>query len=263
MKAEFAIIGGTGLYDAQLLQQAQRETVTTPYGDVEVTLGVWQGTPVAFLPRHGYHHAVPPHQVNYRANIRALQAIGVKQVLATAAVGSLRRELSPGSLVVIHDFIDLTKNRPSTFFDGKQGVVHIDMSDPYCRRLRQILLATAEEEGIPVRDGGIYVCTEGPRFETCAEIRAYASWGGDVVGMTSVPEVVLAKEAEMCYASVAVVTNYCSGIQSKPLTHEEVLHVMKGKMETVRRLFFATIARAKGEERHCPCPHALAELGTL
>jgi 5'-methylthioadenosine phosphorylase len=262
MQAEFAIIGGTGVYDPALLNQSVRHTIHTPYGPVDVTVGEYKGKRIAFVPRHGYRHSVPPHKINFRANIRALQELGVQQVLSTAAVGSLRRDLPPGSLVVVDDFLDLTKNRVQTFFEGEEGVVHIDMTDPYCNRLRRQLVEVAARNGIPVHDGGVYVCTEGPRFETRAEIRAYASWGGDVVGMTSVPEVVLAKEARLCYATVAIVTNYCSGISPHALTHQEVIDTMKTRIETVRKLFFDTIVQGS-HERTCACPHALDELGTL
>ncbi|WP_018133290.1 S-methyl-5'-thioadenosine phosphorylase [Effusibacillus pohliae] len=262
MQAEFAIIGGTGVYDPGMLESVAFRTVETPYGEAYVTLGEYAGRSVAFLARHGKGHAVPPHKVNYRANIYALRELGVTQVLATAAVGSVRREYPPGSLVLIDDFIDMTKSRSSTFHEGEDGVVHIDMTDPYCGRLRQQVAAVAKAEGIDLIQGGTYVCTEGPRFETAAEIRMYAQWGGDVVGMTSVPEVVLAKEAEMCYAAVAIVTNYCTGISETALTHQEVVDRMKANIDQVRRLFFRVIETGTGE-RTCSCPHALAELGSL
>ncbi|GIM48055.1 putative 6-oxopurine nucleoside phosphorylase [Collibacillus ludicampi] len=262
MQAEFAIIGGTGVYDPALLDHSTRQMIHTSFGAVEVTIGEYKGKRIVFLPRHGYKHSVPPHKINFRANIRALQELGVQQVLATAAVGSLKRELPPGSLVIVDDFIDMTKNRVQTFFEGEEGVIHIDMTDPYCNRLRRQLVEVARENGILVQDGGVYVCTEGPRFETRAEIRTYASWGGDVVGMTSVPEVILAKEARFCYATVGIVTNYCSGISPHALTHQEVIDTMKDRIETVRKLFLLTIENGH-HERTCACPHALDELGTL
>lgn len=262
MKAEFAIIGGTGVYDPGLLDSPADRTIDTPYGQAQVTVGEYAGKKVAFMSRHGRGHAVPPHKINYRANIYALQQLGVEQVLATAAVGSIKREYPPGSLVLIDDFIDMTKSRPSTFHEGESGVVHIDMSDPYCGRLRERIAQAADWLGHSLLRGGTYVCTEGPRFETAAEIRMYAQMGGDVVGMTSVPEVILAKEAEMCYAAVAIVTNYCTGISGTALTHQEVVDAMKANLEKVRHLFFRVIGTGTGE-RTCGCPHALAELGSL
>lgn len=262
MEAEFAIIGGTGVYDPGLMETASVRTIETPYGETQVTVGQYAGRQVAFLPRHGKGHAVPPHKVNYRANIHALKQLGVTQVLATAAVGSIRTEIRPGSLLLMSDFIDMTKSRISTFHEGENGVVHIDMTDPYCGRLRNRVADIAESEKIGLLPHGTYVCTEGPRFETAAEIRMYAQWGGDVVGMTSVPEVVLAKEAEMCYATVGIVTNYCTGISDTVLTHQEVVEEMKANIEKVRKLFFQVIEAGTGE-RDCRCPHALAELGSL
>ncbi|TCP59277.1 5'-methylthioadenosine phosphorylase [Tumebacillus sp. BK434] len=263
MHAEYAIIGGTGVYDPAMLQDAERHTIETPYGTAEVTLGTYAGKRVAFMPRHGYKHSVAPHKINYRANIRALKQLGVHTVLATAAVGSLKKELAPGDLVLVNDFLDMTKSRPQTFYEGApEGVVHIDMTDAYCGRIRQHLAAVAGSQNIAVKQDGVYVTTEGPRFETPAEIRLYAAWGGDVVGMTSVPEVILAKESEMCYATVAMVTNYCTGISSHPLTHQEVVDTMKENVQKIRELFFHAIESDKGE-RTCACPHALAELGSL
>lgn len=263
MRAEYAIIGGTGVYDPALLQDAERHSIETPYGTAEFTLGTYAGKRVAFMPRHGYSHSVAPHKINYRANIRALKELGVHTVFATAAVGSLKKELAPGDLVLVDDFIDMTKSRALTFYEGApEGVVHIDVTDAYCGRIRDRLATAASEHNIEVKHGGVYVCTEGPRFETAAEIRMYTSWGGDVVGMTSVPEVILAKESEMCYATVAMITNYCTGISEHPLTHQEVIDTMKDNVQKIRELFFRTIEQGTGE-RTCACPHALAELGSL
>jgi 5'-methylthioadenosine phosphorylase len=254
-RAEYAIIGGTGVYHPALLENPCTETVDTPYGPAQVTLGEYRGQSVAFMSRHGAGHQIPPHLVNYRANIWALKSLGVTQVFATAAVGSLRRDIKPGSLVIVDDFLDFTKSRPVTFFD--QGtVVHVDMTDPYCARLRKALEDTATTLGLHVVHGGTYVCTEGPRFETPAEIRMYQSLGAAVVGMTSVPEVVLAKEAELCYATVCMVTNYAAGISDAPLTHDEVVSVMRAGVNTIRRLFFETLSRLNGE-RNCRCPRAV------
>ncbi|MCL6515522.1 S-methyl-5'-thioadenosine phosphorylase [Alicyclobacillus sp.] len=255
MHADYAIIGGTGVYDPALLESPTTERIETPYGPAEVTLGRYQGKAVAFMPRHGSGHSIPPHRINYRANIAALKQLGVTQVLATAAVGSLQTRYEPGSLVLIDGFLDFTKSRPTTFFEDGP-VVHVDMTDPYCGRLRREILAAAGRLGLSVHDGGTYVCAEGPRFETPQEIRLYQSWGAAVVGMTSVPEVVLAKEAELCYATVCMVTNYGAGISPTPLTHEEVVEEMAKNVHRIRTLFFDTIAHLDGT-RDCRCPHAV------
>ncbi|MCF8563791.1 S-methyl-5'-thioadenosine phosphorylase [Alicyclobacillus tolerans] len=256
MHADFAIIGGTGVYDPKLLDDTTPTTIETAFGEVQATVGTYQGKHIVFMPRHGFGHSTPPHKINYRANILALKQLGVTQVLATAAVGSLRRELRPGSLVIVDSFLDFTKNRPVTFFEDNAGVVHVDMSDPYCHRLRQSLASSAEQIGISVHHGGTYVCTEGPRFESSAEIRMFQAMGGSVVGMTSVPEVVLAKEAEMCYATVCMVTNFGAGMTSSALTHEEVLEEMDKNVSRIRELFFHTLSHLTSE-RSCRCKEAV------
>ncbi len=240
--ADYAIIGGTGVYDPALLNNPHEEQIETAYGVAHCTIGEYKGKQIAFMPRHGKAHHVPPHQVNYKANIQALVDSGVKQILATAAVGSMRQTLPPGALVIVDQFLDFTKNRPLTFFEDGEPVTHTDMTDPYCGRLRHHLSQTAERLGIHAAPGGTYVCTEGPRFESPAEIRMFAQLGGDVVGMTSIPETVLAKERGLCYATVAMVTNYCAGMSGAPLTHQEVLDEMAQNVHLMRKLFFEAIA---------------------
>ncbi|MBX5436835.1 MAG: S-methyl-5'-thioadenosine phosphorylase [Alicyclobacillaceae bacterium] len=264
VKAQFGIIGGTGVYEPDLLEDLETIDMDTPYGPAVMQAGTYRGRRIAFLPRHGPGHQTPPHRVNYRANIWALKELGVTQVLATAAVGSLQPDIAPGSLVIVDNFLDFTKTRPVTFFESGR-VVHVDMTDPYCGRLRQALAKTARRLGLAVRAGGTYVCVEGPRFETTAEIRLFQAFGGHVVGMTSVPEVVLAKEAELCYATVCMVTNYGAGIGAadgtagapEPLTHQEVLKVMGQSVHRIRELFLETIA-VLGSERPCRCPQAVS-----
>jgi 5'-methylthioadenosine phosphorylase len=253
---ELAIIGGTGVYDPGLLEAPEPVQVETPYGTASLYAGRLAGREAAFLLRHGAGHAVPPHRVNYRANLWALGQLGVRRVLASAACGSLRRELAPGTWVLVDQFLDFTRGRPGTFFDGgPDGVRHADMTAPYCPELRRLLAAAAAARGLPHANAGTYVCTEGPRFETAAEIRAYALLGGDVVGMTGVPEVVLARELGICYAAAAVVTNYAAGLAGRPLTHEEVVAVMARSAQTFRDLAEA-VARALPLERSCGCPEA-------
>ncbi len=234
---DIAIIGGSGVYDPKMLDDLRTEVVGTPYGDVELVAGRFGGREVGFLARHGVGHAVPPHRVNYRANIWALKSRGVRRIIATAAVGSCNPKMVPGDFVLVSDFIDFTRQRPCTFFEGgPQGVVHTDFTEPYCPVIRRVLVQAAGELGIPRHDGGVYVCTEGPRFETPAEIRMFARLGGDLVGMTNVPEVVLAHEVGICYGLVAMVTNAAAGIAASHLSHAEVLEIMAQNGENLRRL---------------------------
>jgi len=259
--ANIAIIGGTGLYDPRILENIREEEVNTPYGVVKYKAGEFKGQEVAFIPRHGSKHSIPPHLINYRANTWAMKKIGVTKIISTTAVGSLNMSMGPGAFVIVDQFIDFTKNRVNTFYEGgERGVVHVDVTEPYCPDLRAILLNASKELAIPVHAAGTYICTEGPRFETPAEIKAFTILGGDVVGMTNVPEAVLAREAEMCYSTVSMVTNFAAGISRTPLTHGEVLATMKDNTENIKRLVMAAIS-AIDPARDCACRHALAEFG--
>ncbi|MFZ7104514.1 MAG: S-methyl-5'-thioadenosine phosphorylase [Peptococcaceae bacterium] len=261
-KADFAVIGGTGVYNPNMLTESEDIPVDTPFGTVNLKIGRLKEKTIAFLPRHGARHSVPPHKINYRANIMALGKIGVKKVIATAAVGSLNREMEPGHLVLIDQFIDFTKGRIQTFYEGgARGVLHVDMSNPYCPQLRQAILASCPPE-IKLHNGGNYVCTEGPRFETPAEINMFRQWEGDLVGMTSVPEVVLAKELGLCYAGIAMVTNFAAGISPHPLTHQEVVETMQENTQNLQKLIMETLNNLDGE-RSCFCPEANKEAGNF
>lgn len=223
------IIAGTGFYDLEALQDAAPRTLETAYGPAQVTTGTWHGLPVAFLTRHGAGHKVPPHLVNYRANIRALADLGCREVIAVNVTGSIDPDLHPGDILVLDDFIDFTKQRPVTFHDGtgQEGVVHVDVMEAYHPQLRTELLEAASSVGVSVRDGGVYACFEGPRFETPAEIRLAALAGGDVAGMTGVPEVTLAVEAGLRYAALSLVVNPAAGVGGgEPITMEEIGHVL-------------------------------------
>lgn len=260
---KIGIIGGTGFYEPSILDSEKDLNVETPYGNVSLKSGSFHGRNVFFLSRHGVKHTVPPHLVNYRANIWALRNLGVKKVIATAAVGSLNKVLKPGEIVVIDQFLDFTKNRPQTFFDdGEVGVLHVDMTYPYCPSLREKIIQVGCELNVEIHQRGTYVCTEGPRYETPAEIQMYRILGGDVVGMTSVPEVVLAREAELCYATLAIVTNYAAGISSRPLSHREVVETMNKAQDVLRNLIFYLID-VIDENSECQCRHAANELGSL
>ncbi len=258
MAVKIAVIGGTGVYNPDLLDDVREEWVSTPYGDVGLQVGRFQGRQVAFLARHGQQHSVPPHLVNYRANIMALKTLGVKSILATAAVGSLNLDMRPGDLVFCDQFLDFTRGRVQTFFEGgPEGVVHVDMTEPYCPELRAVLARAASNLGLPVHSAGTYVATEGPRFETPAEIRMLRQLGGDLVGMTGVPEVVLAREAEICYANISLVTNYAAGISANRLTHEEVVEAMHVNAARLRSLIAETVALID-PERACLCHRAVS-----
>jgi len=233
----FAVIGGTGFYDFFSGEVATVE-VETPYGAVTMERGRVEGVEVIFLPRHGKGHSVPPHRINYRANVVALRDLGVKNILASAAVGTMRETMPPGSLAALTQFLDFTRGRASTFYDGADGkVVHTDMTQPYCSHLREELLAAAQVLGEQLHPEAVYVCAEGPRFETPAEIRMFQKFGGDLVGMTGVPEVVLAREAGMCYASVAIATNWAAGVSPEKIAHKEVSDLMEQHTPRVAALF--------------------------
>jgi 5'-methylthioadenosine phosphorylase len=235
--------------------------VETPYGPVEPVIGKLANREIVFMSRHGRDHATPPHLVNYRANIWAVRKLGVSKILATAAVGSLSPDFRLGELVLLDQFLDFTKSRSQTFYEGGQkGVLHVDMTDPYCSAVRQVILDASERLGFPVKDGACYVCTEGPRFETPAEIRMFQRLGADLVGMTSVPEVVLARELGMCYASIGMVTNEAAGIAAHPLSHAEVMESMKELGVKVAQLIQSTF-EIWTPEQNCLCALANEEVG--
>ncbi|MCS7119625.1 MAG: S-methyl-5'-thioadenosine phosphorylase [Nitrososphaerota archaeon] len=248
-----AIIGGTGL--ESLLKTPHTIRVGTPYGlPPPISVGETQGRSVIFLPRHGHEHSAPPHRVNYRANIYALHTLGVKRIIATNAVGAINLDLKPTDLVIPHDLIDFTRQRPSTFFDD--SAVHIDFSEPFCPYLRGILAEEAKKTGSRVWDMAVYACTEGPRFETPAEIRMLRILGCDVVGMTVAPEAALARELGICYASLCFVSNMAAGI-SERLTSNEVLEASKSVMPQIRKVIEGAISRIS-DVRNCLCSEALS-----
>lgn len=232
-------------------ESAWREA-PTPYGftvTANIKLG---GREVVLLRRHGPGLNVPPHLINYRANMWAMREAGVKRVLSTAAVGSLRKTLKPGDLAVIHDFIDFTKHRDFTIYDRPgERVIHTDFSTPYCRIMSSSLDIASAELEIKLGPQVVYVCVDGPRYETPAEIKMYAKWGGDVVGMTGVPEVVLARELDICYGSLAIVTNYAAGISEHKLSHEEVLAMMSNRREGIHAVLERAIALLPDTENCC------------
>lgn len=253
MNAKIAVIGGTGFYDPGILDNAMNKVVNTIYGNAKIKIGYCQGKPVAFMNRHGGGHSIPPHLVNYRANIAALRKIGVRNIIAIAAVGSMNPAMQPGHHVFVDQFLDFTGSRQHTFFNRcTESGIHLDMTNPYCPELREILFQASHSLGITSHQTGTYVCCEGPRFETTAEIKMYRMLGGDLVGMTGVPEVTLAREAKICYATIAIVTNYAAGISLSRLTQRECVEVMTQSEENIRKLLIKTISWIN-YNRSCSC----------
>ena len=238
-----AIIGGSGLYslgeDFDLSETAARDT---PYGETsaDILLGRWQGNRLAFLPRHGPRHRVPPHRINYRANIRALQQLGVDRVVAVNAVGGISQNMPPLTLVLPDQLIDYSSGREHSFFDGGDGEVrHIDFSWPYSAELRGILLEVALDLAQPVQASATYGCTNGPRLETAAEIECMRRDGCDIVGMTGMPEAALARELEIEYASLALVVNWAAGIEPQPISMQQIMANMEQGIEQIKILLAA------------------------
>lgn len=235
------IIGGTGLTRLANLEITHRQVARTPYGEPSgaLTFGRICGQEVIFLARHGYGHTIPPHEVNYRANLWALKAHGVDRVVSVATVGGIHPGMIPGVLVVPDQIIDYTHGRAATFFvDGDKQVVHLDFTFPYCNTMRAALLAAAAASGIQLRDGGVYGAVQGPRLETAAEINRMERDGADMVGMTGMPEAYLARELELCYAAVGVVVNHAAGrgASSGGIHMDEIQGVLGEVMDQVRRL---------------------------
>lgn len=249
-----AVIAGTGLTESST--GLEYLPVSTPYGDAFLAERQFGRHRVVLMARHGPGLNIPPHLVNYRANIWALRQSGVRVVISTAAVGSLGIDLTPGTLAVVTDFIDFTKQRPFTFFEQPQNaVVHTDFSTPYCPSVTRALREAAKDTGAEDLPQVTYACMEGPRYETPAEVRALASLGADVVGMTGFPEVVLAREAGLCYGSLAIIANYAAGISPTPLSHEEVVARVSEQGAIVQDLLARTVGLL---ERHERCSHCRA-----
>jgi 5'-methylthioadenosine phosphorylase len=256
MKAEIGIIGGTGLYDPKLLKNSKEVKVKTLFGAPSdaITIGEMEGKQLAFLPRHGKKHTIRPTDVNSRANIAALKQLGVDSILASSTVGSLKEEYKPGDIVFVDQFIDRTTRREQSFF-SENKVCHISVAEPMCPELREILVNVAKKEKVSAHNTGTYVCIEGPRFSTKAESKMFRTWGADVVGMTLVPECVLAREAEICYASIAMVTDY-DVWKDHPVCVDDIVKTMKANIENVKRIIAETIVKIP-KDRTCGCKIAL------
>ncbi len=247
---KLAIIGGTGLTDFEGLEISHQHEVHTPYGETSSPIieGIYQGKSLVFLARHGAQHTIPPHKINYRANIWALKELGVKTVIAIAAVGSIHPDMLTRDLVIPHQLIDYTWSREQTFFaEDLSEVTHIDFTHPYCENLRSQFLKAATQVDFKVHSQGVYGATQGPRLETVAEINRMERDGCDIVGMTGMPEAALARELELCYATCAIVANPAAGRSSTLITMDEIRANLKQSIENVRRLLAIVIDSVNGE----------------
>lgn len=257
--AEIGIFGGTGIYDTELLQNSKEIKVDTPYGDPSdvITIGQYKNRKIAFLPRHGKKHSIPPHKINFRANIWAFKKLGVKRIISPSAVGSLKTEIEPTHFALPNQFIDFTKKREYTFSDIGR-VIHISVAEPFCPQLQSCVSDTAQKQKITMHQNCTYVCIEGPRFSTKAESQFYRnSTGADIIGMTLVPECQLAREAQMCYVSISTVTDYDVWAQ-KPVTAKEVLETLSKNVKHTKELL-ASLIDVIPEEKSCTCENALLE----
>jgi 5'-methylthioadenosine phosphorylase len=254
-----AVIGGSGVYDVQALADVEEIRMETPFGRPSdaIVAGTLHGARVAFLPRHGRGHRLSPSEVPYRANIWALKALGVQRIVAINACGSLRERYAPGHIVIPDQIYDHTKLRPLTFFEGGL-VAHVGLADPYCEELRHIAAEAARQAGATVHMGGTFITIEGPRFSTRAESRIYRQWGIDLIGMTAVPEVNLAREAEICYASIAQVSDYDVWHETEaPVTAEQAMEILRANDEIAKGAI-GHLVRALPAELACECQDALA-----
>ncbi|MGI0073972.1 MAG: S-methyl-5'-thioadenosine phosphorylase [Nitrosotalea sp.] len=258
-QAEIGIFGGTGIYDPGLLSESKEITIETPFGKTSdsITVGIYKGRKVAFMPRHGKKHTIPPHLINFRANIWAFKEMGIKRIIAPSAVGSLKENLKPGDFVIPSQFIDFTKSRKYTLFEqGK--VIHISVADPFCTELQNAVYDSAKKINLHLHRDATYVCIEGPRFSTRAESKFYKDViGADIIGMTLVPECQLAREAQMCYVSISTVTDY-DVWSTKPVTAKEVLETLSKNVQITKNML-STLFDFIPEKRDCSCAKALEE----
>ena len=258
-KAEIGIFGGTGIYDSGLLTEGKEIIVDTPFGKTSdsITVGIFKGKKVAFMPRHGRKHTIPPHLINFRANIWAFKELGITRIIAPSAVGSLKHDLKPGDFILPSQFIDFTKSRKYSFFEGEK-VVHISVADPFCPELQNAVSKASDKINLKVHKNCTYVCIEGPRFSTRAESKFYKEViGADIIGMTLVPECQLAREAQMCYVSISTVTDY-DVWADKPVTAKEVLETLSKNVETTRKIL-SHLPDLIPQQRNCSCEKALSE----
>ena len=255
---DIGIFGGTGIYDSGLLEEAKEFEMDTPYGKPsdKITVGYFNGIKIAFLPRHGKKHSIPPHMINYKANIWAFKELGVTRIIAPSAVGSLREELEPGHFALPTQFLDFTKSRESSFSE-KGRVIHISVAEPFCPEIQTAILEQVEKLEFKTHRDCTYVCIEGPRFSTKAESKFYRTTGAEIIGMTLVPECQLAREAQMCYASISTITDYDVWAE-KSVTAKEVLETLSKNVEKTKQLLTELIDTIP-KTRNCSCAKALEE----
>ena len=257
-RARLGIIGGSGLYQMEVLKEVREVAVSTPFGapSGKLVLGNLEGVPVAFLARHGRGHTLLPSEINYRANVFAMKKLGVERIISVSAVGSMKEEIAPGHVVIPNQFYDLTKGRKSSFFGG--GIVaHVSLADPICPEISAILFESAGVQGATLHRGGTYLCMEGPQFSTRAESEIHRGWGVDVIGMTNVTEAKLAREAEICYATIALATDYdCWHVAEEAVTVEMVIKILQENVALSKKII-QEAARRMTFDGKCPCPSAL------
>ena len=260
MTERIGIIGGSGLYNMDGLDIKERIELSTPFGSPSdaYVLGTFAGKEVVFLPRHGKGHRFPAHQVNYRANIYGMKKLGVGRILSVSATGSLRERYEPGDIVLVDQFFDRTRNRASTFFED--GIaVHILFADPICPRLNEIVYDAAKDIlGEHAHKGGAYLCMNGPQLSTRAESHAYRSWGMDIIGMTNLTEAKLAREAEICYCTIAMITDYdCWKESDEPFSAEKIIETFNANIGNARKILKNALEALPAEPDDCACRHAL------
>lgn len=259
-KAEIGIIGGTGFYS--ILSAKEELYISTPYGEPsdKITIGEIEGKNIAFLPRHGKKHTIPPHKINYRANIWALHSIGVTRLISPCACGSLKPHIKPGDFVVTDQFVDRTKNRKDTFYDGP-SIAHISAAYPYCPELRELAIKAIRESNIKVHESGTIVIIEGPRFSTKAESEWFTKMGWDVVNMTQYPEVVLALEMGMCIVNIALVTDYDCGIAGNvaEVTTADVIATLKTNNQNLLKIIKPLVKYIPAHRTNCKCAKKIEE----
>ncbi|MGH9823450.1 MAG: S-methyl-5'-thioadenosine phosphorylase [Blastocatellia bacterium] len=260
-QAKIGVIGGSGIYRMEALRDVEEVSVETPFGEPsdKFIVGTLEGVRVAFLPRHGRSHTLIPTEIPFRANIYAMKLLGVERILSASAVGSLKEELKPMDIVLPDQFFDRTRQRCSTFF-GDGVVAHVSFADPVCKTLCDVLEDTANSalNGIKLHRGGTYICMEGPAFSTRAESEIYRSWGMSVIGMTNLQEAKLAREAEICYATIALVTDYdCWHTEHDSVTVEMIIDYLNRNAENAQKLIAGTVAKLAGIEGDCKCRHSL------
>ena len=259
MPKRVGIIGGSGLYAIDGIEVIDHLQINTPFGapSDDLVLARINNQEVVFLPRHGNGHHIPPHKINYRANIYAMKLAGVNRIISVSAVGSLREAIVPGHFVLVDQFVDRTRNRESTFFDGPV-VAHVSMADPVCVHLRQKLADACIASNITTHQSGTYLVMQGPQFSTRAESELYRSWGMDVIGRTNMPEAKLAREAEICYATVAMSTDYdCWHEEEENVSVSSLIEVMQSNVEKAQRMLQVFFESRKSDLSHCECHSAL------